>query len=172
MNWEAIGAVGEILGAGGVLVTLVYLASQLHQAASNSWSQRLYTRAAYSQQTMILQKSPEVVAAVEKCYFSSEPLTLNDSIILETYIVSAMIDFHTEFLHFEKGLISKETWERKKSTIPYWFGADYPRFWWQQNKQGYEEPFIEEIDDMITSSSDIGTNTDEMLREINRNRKG
>ena len=29
MNWEAIGAVGEILGAVGVIVTLVYLARQL-----------------------------------------------------------------------------------------------------------------------------------------------
>ena len=31
MNWEAIGAVGEILGAAGVIVTLVYLARQLGQ---------------------------------------------------------------------------------------------------------------------------------------------
>ena len=30
MNWEAIGAVGEILGAAGVIVTLVYLARQIH----------------------------------------------------------------------------------------------------------------------------------------------
>lgn len=29
MNWDAIGAVGEILGAVGVLVTLVYLAAQI-----------------------------------------------------------------------------------------------------------------------------------------------
>ena len=27
MNWDAIGAIGEILGAGGVLITLIYLAS-------------------------------------------------------------------------------------------------------------------------------------------------
>jgi hypothetical protein len=31
MNWEAIGAVGEILGALGVVVTLVYLARQIRQ---------------------------------------------------------------------------------------------------------------------------------------------
>lgn len=29
MNWEAIGAIGEILGAGGVIVSLVYLAIQI-----------------------------------------------------------------------------------------------------------------------------------------------
>ena len=29
MDWEAIGAVGEIVGAAGVLVTLAYLATQI-----------------------------------------------------------------------------------------------------------------------------------------------
>lgn len=31
MNWDAIGAIGEIIGAVAVLVTLVYLAKQTHQ---------------------------------------------------------------------------------------------------------------------------------------------
>ena len=31
MNWEAIGAVGEILGAGAVFVSLIYLAMQIRQ---------------------------------------------------------------------------------------------------------------------------------------------
>ena len=31
MNWEAIGAVGEVLGAVGVIATLGYLAVQIRQ---------------------------------------------------------------------------------------------------------------------------------------------
>ena len=31
MNWQAIGAVGEIGGAVGVILTLIYLAGQLRQ---------------------------------------------------------------------------------------------------------------------------------------------
>ncbi len=38
MNWDAIGAVGEIMGALAVLVTLVYLARQVHQ---NTFQARL-----------------------------------------------------------------------------------------------------------------------------------
>jgi len=34
MNWEAIGAIGEVLGALGVIVTLVYLAFQIRQNTS------------------------------------------------------------------------------------------------------------------------------------------
>ena len=32
MNWDAIGAFGEILGATAVFVTLAYLAAQIRQA--------------------------------------------------------------------------------------------------------------------------------------------
>ena len=36
MNWEAVGAIGEVGGAIAVVVTLVYLAIQVQQANSNS----------------------------------------------------------------------------------------------------------------------------------------
>jgi len=39
VDWEAIGAVGEILGALAVVVTLLYLARQIHQSNSMSRSQ-------------------------------------------------------------------------------------------------------------------------------------
>ena len=32
MNWEAIGAIGEVLGALAVVITLIYLAVQVRQA--------------------------------------------------------------------------------------------------------------------------------------------
>jgi len=31
MNWEAIGAIGELTGAAGVILTLVYLSLQIQQ---------------------------------------------------------------------------------------------------------------------------------------------
>jgi hypothetical protein len=31
MNWEAIGAIGEIVGSFAVLITLIYLAQQIKQ---------------------------------------------------------------------------------------------------------------------------------------------
>ena len=42
VNWEAIGAVGEMLGALGVIVTLIYLATQIRQ---NTGAVRSQTRA-------------------------------------------------------------------------------------------------------------------------------
>ena len=33
MNWEALGAIGEIVGAVGIIITLVYLAVQIRSSA-------------------------------------------------------------------------------------------------------------------------------------------
>ena len=38
MSWDALGAVGEILGAGAVIATLLYLAKQLSHAVDTSSS--------------------------------------------------------------------------------------------------------------------------------------
>ena len=46
MNWEAIGAVGEILGAIAVLVTLIYLATQIKQ---HTLATRAVTNSAYAE---------------------------------------------------------------------------------------------------------------------------
>jgi hypothetical protein len=40
VNWTAIGAIGEILGAAGVIITLIYLARQVRQ---NTRATRLST---------------------------------------------------------------------------------------------------------------------------------
>lgn len=47
MNWDAIGAIGEILGAAAVVVSLIYLASQIRlsnmQAQGDAYSQWMTT---------------------------------------------------------------------------------------------------------------------------------
>ena len=44
MNWEAIGAIGEIVGAIAVILTLVYLASQVRYAKNATLDQNRLTR--------------------------------------------------------------------------------------------------------------------------------
>ena len=56
MNWEAIGAVGEVLGAAGVIITLAYLALQIRQNSEhiehNVRSQRLAASASMHHDVM------------------------------------------------------------------------------------------------------------------------
>ncbi len=48
MNWEAIGAIGEIIGAFGVIVTLIYLALQIKQNSKTIEAQMYQARSEVS----------------------------------------------------------------------------------------------------------------------------
>ena len=53
MNWDAIGAIGQILGAMAVLVTLGYLAVQIRVARSTATDANRLTRAAGVHEAML-----------------------------------------------------------------------------------------------------------------------
>ena len=42
MNWEAIGAVGEVIGAAGVIFSLVYLATQIRASSKQANADAIY----------------------------------------------------------------------------------------------------------------------------------
>ena len=62
MNWDAIGAIAELFGAIGVIVTLVYLSVQLRH---NTGSMRVSSAAAHSEAmrslNMVIVQDPELV---------------------------------------------------------------------------------------------------------------
>ena len=70
MNWEAIGAVGEILGAIGVIATLGYLAAQIRQNTRSS--RDAASRASFDTVTRInlmLVENPEVADLAVRARF-------------------------------------------------------------------------------------------------------
>ena len=63
MNWEAIGAVGELLSAAAVLATLVYLALQVRHSNRIAFrDSRSSLVASYSEAARIFLENPELAA--------------------------------------------------------------------------------------------------------------
>ena len=75
MNWEAIGAIGEILGAAGVIATLAYLAVQIRQ---NTKMARAATRQELAGQMQLLASdlvTVEGIASILQDHFEGKELT-------------------------------------------------------------------------------------------------
>ncbi len=67
MNWDAIGAIGEIIGAAAVLVTLIYLALQVRQTRKMQLAESIRaTRAERREFFTSLRDSPFIPAILEK----------------------------------------------------------------------------------------------------------
>ena len=116
MSWEAVGAVGEILGAVAVLATLIYLARQIKQ--SNRVSKFETSRdvmAGFDQTTRILAVDKELVEAILKTPGQqSEPEDYQVNMIT----VLLCNNWANVQVAYDQGLIEPAMFEAVKQSIP------------------------------------------------------
>ena len=117
INWEAIGAVGEVTGAFAVVVTLIYLVKQLRENTSSnrtnaSWSMMQ----SFNQMHETVVASPQFSEAVRKA-FLNQPLTPNEA----TQINSMMLHYLNTLVaadeSYRSGQLSKELWQWIKKDL-------------------------------------------------------
>ena len=71
MNWEAVGAIGEVVGAMGIIVTLAYLAYQIRQ---NTQGMRLTARQTLTHQNTEYTKLLLCLIRTEQHEFLYSPI--------------------------------------------------------------------------------------------------
>ena len=118
MNWEAIGAIGEILGALAVVATLVYLATQVRYAKATATDSNRLERASGVRE-MVME------------------LARNDS-LRSAWIAGAGLDYYFEEFA-SKFSIPKEDAERLEYTNLYWFWLHWGQFASSKDSQDIKE---------------------------------
>ncbi|NKB33665.1 MAG: hypothetical protein GKR91_11260 [Pseudomonadales bacterium] len=108
MNWDAIGAIGEILGAIGVIVTLAYLAIQIRH---NTKVARAATRQAISDSTVGIVSdltSSDSMADIMVRAFEGESLTKAESFRLHARCYRDMKHFENMYHQLNSGLLPND----------------------------------------------------------------
>lgn len=117
MNWDAIGAIGEIVGAAAVVVSLVYLAVQIRQSSAVSKSVAIQNWAS----TSALEKSsvfsdPEFAALVVQGYADYDSLGEIDQRRFRNFYIQTMNSFELLFFQLRNGTIDAMFFEGKKDS--------------------------------------------------------
>jgi hypothetical protein len=142
MNWEALGAIGEIVGAAAVVFTLGYLAVQIRQSGNSSRQQSyndLVTRRADFYNKMIESADvAEVVIAGGR----GDKL---DTVTAQRY-TSAMLNYVSHFqdvyLQRERGLIEESVWRAERQYLAVMFGLPGFVAWWEPASQYFLPEFV------------------------------
>lgn len=113
MNWEALSAISEIVGAGAVLVTLIYLAIQMRQ---NTASVQASTRQA------VLQEDQELVYrmldAPDLLLLRFKPeLTDEEKIRLNMYLITFFRLRESNWRQYQNGVLDEATWASYKGSM-------------------------------------------------------
>ena len=107
MTWDAVGAIGEIIGALAVLVTLIYLAKQISQNSNMMKATIKEQRAAATQ--VQIQRRIDLADLLAKSA-SGGALSPSEEFQIQTFFRGTMRNYETYFQQYSSGLFDEAEW--------------------------------------------------------------
>lgn len=145
MNWEAIGAVGEILGAAGVIITLAYLAVQIRQntKVARSTVRQSIAESAQSLSADIIS-SPDMAEILIRD-MNGEELTQVESLRMQGRCYRDMQHWENIFFQMREGLLPQEEWSGFRNNLAALMVIPSYREYWKQESSLYSKSFQREM---------------------------
>jgi hypothetical protein len=141
MNWEAIGAVGEVVGGLGVIFTLGYLALQIRQN-TRSLKSASYQSAISSMSEVAgsIYNDEEVSRIVYESLRGNEASDL-DQYRFETFLTRLFRNFENFYYQHEAGVMEDHLWNGMKNSMLGYYHLAPVRSWWESRKETYSVQF-------------------------------
>lgn len=113
MNWDMVGAIGEVLGALLVAATLIYLIIQVRQnSASINATTNQANISAFNHLNAMLASNPELAAVLLKGTETPEALTEDENLSF-TWLVRSYLNLYlTLFDQYQHGTCPEYLWQR------------------------------------------------------------
>jgi len=118
MNWEAIGAIGEIVGAVAVVVTLVYLIIQIKQNTRGTHAITIQTNVnSFNNINALLATNPELAEIFDRGGSDPASLTEREAYSYLWFVRSYMNLYQNLFDQFLQGTLPELIWARHATEL-------------------------------------------------------
>lgn len=164
MNWDAIGAVGETLGAIGVIITLVYLAYQLRQ---NTLALKLNAEFAAAQEHVhnsVGVSGTAVPYIVLRGFEDPTQLSPEEAAQFLFWMNGSLRMYQHQHLMFNDGNLSPESWSSTENLLKGFVQTEGFQSYWESRMNTYSPKFQEFIDRI--DSTGVVKSTTEILESI------
>jgi hypothetical protein len=150
MNWEAIGAIGEVTGAAGVIITLVYLAIPIRQ---NTSSIRSGTYQASTRDIVQLSDQLSQDPELNRIWFdglrSFETMSQTERRRFATYMSGAFRRYESMLHQTEQGILEEEWWNGTGRQLREMASQPGTQAWWVEARTLFRPSFRAYVDDII-----------------------
>ncbi len=161
MTLEDLGNIGEFVAAIAVVVSLVYLASQIRQSSrqivqnTNSvlGSVELETTRLHSDWLLSVAHSPELGRIWRLGISEPTKLAEDEKVQFAMLIGSAFYGIEGPFRQYQRGLLSEDSWEPMDELIARYMRSPAVREWWANRDVPFAKSFSEYVDSKILASS-------------------
>ena len=145
MTWEALGAVGEVIGAVAIIASLMYLATQIRTSSkiAKAQSQRelLNTYSFFSPTA----NDPELSEIVRKGLSDFESLSANEKVRFDSWLHPLINQIEAVFRMYRQDLIEEVSYEGYKGALLSLIVCKGGRQWWESAQNTVEKGFAEEV---------------------------
>jgi hypothetical protein len=130
INWEALGAIGEFIGALGVVISLVYLATQIRTQNNETKLAAVHEILVGFRDSLHAFGSGDLAEIFAKANEDYDALTNAESLKLLSVIVPMIRLWEEAFIQNEKGRLEDRVWDGINSQCSAYFNyAAFSRIW-------------------------------------------
>ena len=145
MNWDAVGAVAEALGAIGVVATIVYLASQIRQAERATLASIQHSSIVQGFQLNIAIAAPETAPLMLKASGGFNGLDPVERLRFTLLSRAAFAWYEDIFGQARRGVVDFEFWDRHLTNLLSLLHLPGIRQWWQNDQGFFSDQFRNEV---------------------------
>ena len=144
INWDAIGAIAEILGATAVFVSLIYLAVQTRQNTralrSGAFQQ---VRDSFSNVSMAMAQDPNLAMLLARADDEdfSEVEKQQTNFLLTTQIRKG----ESAYFQSTDGTLQRESWFAIRATLLGALSSDFAGAWLEAQQHRFTKEYIEDL---------------------------
>lgn len=155
MNWDAAAAIAEIVGAVAVVISLVYLATQIRSQTRES---RLNStrELAHGFRELIgeVSSDPDLFELYRQSLQNYEGLPDNERMRIHMQFYSRIFGMHEQVhLHLKHENVDPVFFESITNRFVEFARSPGPRMWWNRNRDIYSAGFRAYIDTMLDRDS-------------------
>ncbi len=147
MNWEVISAVAEILGATGVIITVIYLAIQIRH--NTRFVQGSTEHTLMSQEIEVYALMATHADVYQRGCDNLASLTKAERVVFNNLMYSQMSQFYAGWVGFKRGLIDQPVWQAYENSTLMTMADRGFRQAWEQDKAGYPQGFQDEVQALL-----------------------
>jgi hypothetical protein len=159
VNWEAIGAISEVIGAAGVIASMLYLAVQVRSSTrASAIESKLASSRVYTDFLGSLIQSPELNRIFLQGRKDLASLTSEDDYHrFSNLALQGFSHFSATYFQYQRRMLSDLDWFESRAVIQYWVrGAGFQAWWTKLGRKMFGADFVAFIDSEIREQTKKG----------------
>lgn len=156
MNWDAIGAIGEIVGAAAVVISVIYLARQIHRQTDESKIAATRELSAhYDELVSLVMNNEKLLSIYAKGIQDYDSLEGDDRVRMSFYFIRAFRMMEQWYIHRTREKVDEIYFSSTKFAERKFVSFPGVRQWWSTSSDLFGPGFCEYVENEIAETDEI-----------------